>query len=62
MARFECIRRCPKDDFSLPHIDVLVDKAAKNAHIFIHGWILWIRYNYIRMAKEDKEKTTLFTL
>ena len=49
----------PKDDFPLPHIDILVDNAAKNAtYSFMDGFS---GYNQIKMAKEDKEKTTFVT-
>jgi hypothetical protein len=49
----------PKDDFSLPHIDILVDNATRNAtYSFMDGFS---SYNQIRMAEEDKEKTTFVT-
>jgi ribonuclease HI len=49
----------PKDDFPLPHIDILVDNAARNAtYSFMDGFS---GYNQIRMAEEDKEKTTFVT-
>jgi len=32
----------PKDNFLLPHIDILVYNAAKKCHIFIYGWVLGI--------------------
>jgi hypothetical protein len=49
----------PKDDFSLPHIDILVDNATRNAtYSFMDGFS---GYNQIRMAEEDKEKTTFVT-
>lgn len=28
----------PKDDFPLPHIDILVDNTARN--VIVHGWFL----------------------
>jgi hypothetical protein len=47
----------PKDDFPLPHIDVLVDNAVKSATLsFMNGFS---SYNQIRMAEEDKEKPLL---
>jgi len=47
----------PKDDFPLPHIDVLVDNAVKSATLsFMNGFS---SYNQIRMAEEDKEKPFL---
>ena len=49
----------PKDNFPLPHIDVLVDNTAGN-HLFsfMDGFS---GYNQIRMAEEDKTKTTFTT-
>ena len=35
-------RASPKDDFPLPHIDVLADSTSNNAMYFLHGWILRI--------------------
>ena len=32
----------PKDDFPLPHIDMLVDSTAKIQRLFLHGWFLWL--------------------
>ena len=47
----------PKDDFPLPHIDILMDNAAKNAsYSFMDGFSGYIQ---IKMVEEDKEKTTL---
>lgn len=49
----------PKDDFPLPHIDVLVDSTI--------GFELFsfkdenFKYNHIKMKNEDKEKTTFIT-
>ena len=49
-------RACPKDDFPLPHIDVLVDNTAGSALIsFMDGFS---RYNQILMAPENMKKTT----
>ena len=46
----------PKDDFPLPHIDVLVDSITKfKVFSFMDGFY---GYNQIRMASEDMEKTT----
>ena len=49
----------PKDNFPLPHIDVLVDNTARN-HLFsfMDGFS---GYNQIKMAEEDKTKTTFIT-
>jgi hypothetical protein len=42
----------PKDDFSLPHIDVLVDSAAKSStYSFMDGFS---GYNLFKMDEEDK--------
>lgn len=49
----------PKDDFPLPHIDVLVDSTAGfELFSFMDGFS---GYNQIKMAEEDKEKTTFIT-
>ncbi|GAU46722.1 hypothetical protein TSUD_100140 [Trifolium subterraneum] len=46
----------PKDDFPLPHIDVLVDNTAKSKVLsFMDDFS---GYNQIKMAVEDREKTT----
>ena len=48
-----------KDDFPLPHIDVLVDNTAGHALLsFMDGFS---RYNQIKMAPEDMEKTSFIT-
>ena len=48
-------KACPKDDFPLPHIDVIVDSAASSAmYSFMDGFL---RYNQIMMAIMDKIKT-----
>ena len=33
----------PKDNFPLPHIDVLVDNTAMKPFILIHGWFFRIQ-------------------
>ena len=49
----------PKDDFPLPHIDVLVDNIAGHALLsFMDGFL---GYNQIKMALEDMEKTSFIT-
>ena len=49
-----------KDNFPLPHIDTLVDNTAKNSLFpFMDDFSI---YNQIRMAIEDKEKTTFVTM
>ena len=34
-------RASPKDDFSLPHINVLVNNTTQYKVFFLHGWFLW---------------------
>jgi hypothetical protein len=49
----------PKDDFPLPHIDILVDNVARSStYSFMDGFS---GYNQIKMALEDKAKTTFIT-
>jgi len=49
----------PKDDFPLPYIDVLVDNTIGHALLsFMDGFS---RYNQIKMASEDMEKTSFIT-
>jgi len=48
----------PKDNSLLPHINVLVDNATKNAtYSFMDGFF---GYNQIRMAEEDKKKHYIY--
>ena len=49
----------PKDDFSLPHIDVLVDNMTKGA--LMSSMNGFSGYNQIKMAPKDMTKTT-FTM
>ncbi|PKI64783.1 hypothetical protein CRG98_014852, partial [Punica granatum] len=50
----------PKDNFPLPHIDVLVDNTAHHTQFsFMDGFS---GYNQIQMAEEDKIKTTFITM
>nr|KYP59522.1 Transposon Ty3-I Gag-Pol polyprotein [Cajanus cajan] len=52
-------RASPKDDFPLPHIDVLVDNTSTNTIFsFMDGYS---GYNQIKMAIEDHEKTSFIT-
>ena len=52
-------KACSKDDFPLPHINVLVDNTVGNALMsFMDGFS---RYNQIKMAPKDKTKTTFTT-
>lgn len=49
----------PKDDFPLPHIDLLVDNTAGHEMMsFMDGFS---GYNQIHLAKEDMEKTSFIT-
>ena len=50
----------PKDDFSLPHIDILVDNTA--GHALLSFMDRFSGYNQIKMAQEDMEKTSFITL
>ena len=52
-------RASPKDDFLLPHIDVLVDNIVQ--HKVFSFMDVFSRYNQIKMAPEGMEKTTLVT-
>ena len=52
-------KACPKDDFPLPHIDVLVDNTADSILMFFMDGFLG--YNQIKMALKDVTKTT-FTI
>ena len=49
----------PKDDFPLPHIDVLVDNTAGSALMSFMGG--FSGYNQIKMAFRDMTKTTFTT-
>jgi len=52
-------RASPKDDFPLPHIDILVDNTTKfSLFLFMDGFS---GYNQIKMAPEDIENTTFIT-
>ena len=48
----------PKDDFSLPHIDILVNNTVGHALIsFMDGFS---RYNQIKMAPKNMENTSFY--
>ena len=49
----------PKDDFPLPHIDVLVDNTA--GYKMFSFMDDFSGYNQIRMEEEDMEKTSFIT-
>ena len=52
-------KACPKDDFPLPHINILVDNMAGSALMsFMDGFS---GYNQIKMAHKDMTKTTFTT-
>ena len=52
-------RASPKDDFLLPHINVLVHNTAQSSVFsFMHGFS---GYNQIKMAPKDMDKTTFTT-
>ncbi len=49
----------PKDDFPLPHIDVLIDDTVRHEMMsFMDGFS---SYNQIKMSIEDHEKTAFTT-
>jgi hypothetical protein len=49
----------PKDDFPLPHLDILVDNTAGHEMFsFMDGFS---GYNQIKMAEEDQDKTAFIT-
>ena len=52
-------KACPKDSFSLPRIDQLVDSTA--GHKLLTFMDAFSGYNQIRMVKEDQEKTAFIT-
>ena len=53
-------KACPKDDFPLPIIDVLVDSTAGHERLsFMDG--VFSGYNRIKLAEEDQTKTSFIT-
>ena len=50
---------CPKDSFPLSRIDQLVDSTA--GHKLLTFMETFFRYNQIKMAEEDQEKTAFIT-
>ena len=52
-------KACLKDSFPLPRIDQLVDSTA--GHKLLTFMDAFSRYNQIRMAKDDQEKTSFIT-
>ena len=52
-------RACPKDDFLLPHINLLIDNTTGYEMLsFMDGFS---GYNQIRLAEEDQDKTSFTT-
>ena len=52
-------KACPKDEFPLPNMDLLIDSAVGNAMFsFMDGFS---GYNQIRMSLKDAEKTAFHT-
>ena len=52
-------KACPKDEFPLPNIDLLIDSAAGSSMFsFMDGYS---GYNQIRMAAKNAEKTAFRT-
>jgi len=49
----------PKDNFPLPHIDTLINNTATN--VFFSFMDRFLGHNQIKMAEEDKAKTTFTT-
>ena len=53
-------KACPKDEFPLPNINLIIDSAVGSSMFsFMDGYS---GYNQIRMAAKDAEKTTFRTL
>ncbi|KAL4383311.1 hypothetical protein GQ457_15G017580 [Hibiscus cannabinus] len=53
-------RASPKDNFSLPHIDTLVDNTAGHSYFSVMDG--FSGYNQIKMCPDDMSKTTFMTL
>ena len=52
-------KACPKDEFPLPNMDMLIDSAVEHAMFsFMDGFS---DYNQIRMSSKDVVKTTFQT-
>lgn len=49
-------KACPKDDFPLPNIDIIVDLSV--GHEMFSLMDGFSRYNQVRITPEDQEKTT----
>jgi len=58
---YRCLNKASsKDNFHLPHIDVPIDNVVRSlTYLFMDSFS---RYNQIKMANKDKEKTIFVTL
>ena len=52
-------KACPKDEFPLPNVDLLVDSAAGSSIFSLMDG--YSRYNQIHMAAKDAKKTAFRT-
>ena len=52
-------KACPKDSYSLPQINTLVDSTAR--HQLLSFMDAFSSYNQIRMDESDQEKTSFIT-
>ncbi|KAF5442604.1 hypothetical protein F2P56_035244 [Juglans regia] len=52
-------KACPKDNFSLPRIDLLIDSTT--GHHMLSFMDTYSGYSQIRMKPEDEEKTSFIT-
>ena len=52
-------KACPKDSYSLPQINTLVDSTAR--HQLLSFMDAFSGYNQIRMEESDQEKTSFVT-
>ena len=52
-------KACTKDNFPLPRIDQMVDSTT--GHRLLTFMDTFSRYNQIKLAEEDQEKTTFIT-
>ena len=52
-------KACPKDNYPLPRVDILVDSTAK--HQLLSFMDAFSGYNQIRMHEDDQEKTSFVT-
>ena len=52
-------KACPKDNYPLPRVDILVDSTA--LHQLLRFMDVFLGYNQIRMDEADQEKTSFVT-